>query len=256
MTYIQDTAGLLARFKSISKPALLTVTIIVCSVFMPVNAHAQRVNPMAFELTPSGSDSTAVLRVENTSQTKMTIELSASKISIDENGDEERLPAEDDFLIFPPQAFLDAGKVQSVRVKYIGDPAITQSEAYRIKVSQVPIDITGEGQSAIGLVVNFHTLATVAPKNAKIDLVVTSIRPNASGAWDMVIENKGSKMARLSRTNWNVSDGTTSKSFSSQEVADMTDKNLVMPGGKMALSIPALEGINPATAQIKINVPS
>jgi len=243
----------LALRKLTLRIALIAATFILSIATTTTAAHAQRVNPMAFELAPSGSDSTEILRVENTSQTKMTIELSAFKINIDKSGKETRIPADDDFLIFPPQAIIASGKVQNIRVKYIGDPAITQSSAYRVKVSQVPVDITGEQQSAVGLVINFHTLATVSPKNAKVDLQVRSITESSNARWDMVVENTGNKMARLSRTKWDVSDGKTSKKLNAQKVSDMTDTNLIMPGAKMTLSIPAIEGVNPATAKITIH---
>lgn len=253
MTYLKQTASSLALITSFSKSAFVTGALTLCSLLLPATAQAQRVNPMAFELTPSGSDSTAVLRVENTSQTMMTIELSASRISIDPEGKETREPAEDDFLIFPPQAIIASGKVQNVRVKYIGDPSISQSASYRVKVSQVPVDITGEQQSAVGLVVNFHTLATVSPKSAKADLSVRSIRTNASGGWDLDVENTGDKMARLSRTTWDIRDGSNKTSLNAQKVSEMTDKNLVLPGATLTLSIPAIEGMNASTTQIKIN---
>ena len=79
---------------------------------------------------------------------------------------------------------------------------------------------------------------------------------NRSGAWDVTIDNHGKKMGRLSRTIWKLTDGGQSKTLSSKEVADMTPKNLVMPGKALKLTIPAIEGFNPQTTTVEINAKS
>ena len=208
---------------------------------------------MSYELTPSGSDSSTSLRIENSSKIDMTLELVANKISIDGRGIETLTPAEDDFLIFPPQLILKAGKTQAIRVKYIGEPSLNESAPYRISVKQIPIDLKGTGQSGVGMVVNFHTLAHVAPKASKVDLRVSELVRNGTDAWDVTIDNHGKKMGRLSRTIWKITDGGQSKTLSSKEVADMTPRNLVMPGKALKLTIPAIEGFNLQTTSVEIN---
>jgi len=196
------------------------------------------------------------LRIENTSKVDMTLELLASRISVDDKGAETLSAAEDDFLIFPPQLILKAGKMQAIRVKYIGEPTISKSSAYRISVKQIPIDLSGSGRSGVGMVVNFHTLAHVAPKSAKVDLHVSKISNGGLGKWDISIYNRGEKMGRLSQTSWVITDGGHSKTLSLKEVADMTDKNFVMPGRTLNLTIPAIEGFNAGTTSVKINAKS
>ena len=240
------------KFPTLNKLVLAGMFFTTAAIFsMP--AYAQRVQPMSYELQPSGSASTTALRIENTSQTSMTIELSVSKISLDVTGIETRSPAEDDFLIFPPQMILKAGKTQAVRVKYIGDPTIKVSQPYRISIKQVPIDMTGQGKSGVGMVVNFHTLAIVSPAKAKTDLVVESMQRNADGSWDLLIANKGTKLARLSKTEWTISDGKKEKSFKKTEVANLTKKNLILPESTLSLTIDAIDGFDPATSTVKIH---
>lgn len=220
-------------------------------------AFAQRVEPMSYSLTPSGSGATKALRIENTTQKSITIELTANKITVDDFGSETKTLAEDDFLIFPPQAIIKPGKTQTVRVKYIGDPRIEKSAAYRITVGQLPIDLGGRTGGAVGFVINFHTLATVAPKDSVADLHVSSIKPSLNGDWDIAIENRGNRMGRLSRSTWKVSDSSgKTKTFAEQDVSKLTDKNLVMPGRTLKLSIPRLEGFNPNTTLVDISVRS
>lgn len=186
----------------------------------------------------------------------MTLELIASRISVDEDGKESLIQAEDDFLIFPPQLILKAGKTQAIRVKYIGEPTIEQSAPYRISIKQIPIDLSGSGKSGVGMVVNFHTLAHVTPLGAKTDLQVTKISGNAAGNWDISIDNRGKKMGRLSRTVWKLKDGDKTKTLSIKDVADMTDRNLVMPGQTLNLTIAPIAGFNPSTMTVEISAQS
>lgn len=238
---------------STSRLIIFITTLLLAAVVLTDQAFAQRVQPMSYELSPSGSSSSTSLRIENNSKVDMTLELMANKIVVDENGTETTLPAEDDFLIFPPQLILKSGKTQAVRVKYIGEPTIDQSVPYRISIKQIPIDLSGSGKSGVGMVVNFHTLAHVAPKSAKTDLHVSGLSNNGGGTWKITIDNRGKKMGRLSQTVWKFTDGSQSKTLSLKEVADLTPKNLVMPETTLTMTIPAVEGFNPSTTTVKIS---
>ncbi len=236
------------------KKALLGATLFAGLIALAMPANAQRVQPMAYDLGPSGSKSSTSLRIENTSQTDMTIELSASKISIDAMGIETRTPADDDFLIFPPQTILKGGKTQAIRVKYIGDPTIDKANPYRISIKQIPIDLSGEGKSAIGMVVNFHTLANVSPDKAVAKLNVDAIKPGAGGGWDVTVSNKGNNLGRISKTVWTFTDGGKSKILDKDEVGDLTDTSLILPGSTVSMTIKAPEGFSPHTSSVKIDV--
>lgn len=220
---------------------------------MASSAHAQRVSPMSYELAPRGSKTTVNLAVENTSQTDMTVEFEAYRVTLNPDGTEQRDLAEDDFLIFPPQTMVPAGKTQTVRVKYVGEPSIKESVPYRVSVLQVPVRARAEDSGGVGLTVRFNTLAHIVPDGAKTELSVSNIRANASGGWDLDISNSGNRMARLSRTEWEVSGGGKTEVIPRQEVARMTDRNLIMPGDKVTLSIPAVAGITPGSAAIRIS---
>ena len=124
---------------------------------------------------------------------------------------------------------------------------------YRISIKQIPIDLSGSGKSGVGMVVNFHTLAHVAPKSAKTDLHVSGLSNNGGGTWKITIDNRGKKMGRLSQTVWKFTDGSQSKTLSLKEVADLTPKNLVMPNTTLTMTIPAVEGFNPSTTTVKIS---
>jgi len=190
---------------------LSIVTILLCALVYS-NAQAQRVSPMVFELEPFGSDSSTSLRIENTKQSPLTIEISASQLNTNLHGKETLTPADDDFLIFPPQAIIQPGKTQMIRVKYIGEAALEQSQAYRIAVKQLPIDLKGDGTTNIGIAFHFFTLLNVTPEKTKPSLNIEKISPVDDQNWELTIVNSGDRFARLSTTEWDISDTQNSES--------------------------------------------
>lgn len=217
--------------------------------------YAQRVQPMVYELSPTGAGASTSLRIENTKSTPMTMEFVATKMMIDEVGNETNQPADDDFLIFPPQALIQPGKTQVVRVKYVGDPKLDHSVAYRVSVKQLPVTLEKSGSTGVAMLVNFNTLANVVPTSSSADLAVVEIAPAENGQWSVTVENRGDKYARLSKTKWRVesTDGSVdARVLSKSEVGAMTDLNLVLPKQKLSQTIPAIQGFNPAQTRIVI----
>lgn len=211
---------------------------------------------MVFELSPTGSKSSAVLRIENTQQNSMTVELVPTRIHMDELGNETLVSAEEDFLIYPPQTLIEPGKTQVVRVNYIGEPAINSSQAYRISVKQLPVNLRTSGHTGVGMVINFNTLLNVVPDNAAPELSVTSISANDEDTWDIAISNTGNRFQRLSKTVWNVIDTVNPSNtvrLKSLEVGQLTERNLVLPGSTLMMSIPSIEGFSPENVKIEIS---
>jgi len=234
----------------------LIALLFFASVIVAQSAFAQRVQPMVYELDATGSGASTSLRVENTKSVPMTLEFVASKIQLDEFGGETSELAEDDFLIFPPQALIKPGKAQVIRVKYIGDPQIETSQAYRISVKQLPVNLDKSGATGVAMLVNFHTLANVVPKSSEAALSVTNIVAADSNMWSITVENKGNRYARLSKTRWlvqNTQGGGKPLTLKSSEIGAMTELNLVLPNSKLTQLIPAIEGFDPSNTRIIID---
>ena len=223
-----------------------------------INAcFAQRVEPMVFELASSGNKSTTNLRINNNKSTPLTVEIEPSRISLDEQGNETRTLAEDDFLIYPPQTIIQPGKTQVVKVKYVGDPTIETSQAYRVSVKQVPVDLGLEEASSVGLLINFNTLANVIPAKAKTKAVldVESISKGDEGNWVVKINNTGNLYTRLSQTKWTISntnDPSKNKTFKKEEVNEMIEKKLILPNSSLTTKVKAIDGFSPETSSIII----
>ncbi len=238
-----------------TKPLLASLLVLSAMVLTIELSHAQRVQPMVFELATLGNESSQSLRIDNTTQNPLTMEFTASKIILDEFGNESREPADDDFLIYPPQTLVPAGQTQVVKVKYVGDPSISQSQAYRVSAHQLAVNLDREKGAGVGILINFDTLVNVVPPKAKANLVVSELSAADGENWNLVIQNTGNKFVRLSTTYWDVSstdENAKIKPMKIDTVGQLVKNNLVAPNSSMRLSIPAIASFKPESTSIDI----
>jgi fimbrial chaperone protein len=171
-------------------------------------ALAVRVQPMAYDLTPTGSGASKDLRVENTGDKPMPVELKVERRQILPDGSEKRIPAEDDFLIFPPQGIVPPNGFQTFRVQYVGDPAIRKTVLYVVTVVQLPIDTSGEKSTGVQFLFNMGTLAAVSPDGARPQLEIVDVKPAVTAAKLRIeVKNSGNGYARLRNGVWTLTGG-------------------------------------------------
>ena len=221
-------------------------------VSAPVQAH--RVYPMSYELAPAGSGAATVLRVDNTTERALTLEVSVEKRSWDERGNETRTPADEDFLILPPQMIVEPGKTQAIRVQYVGAPALDQTAMYVVGVNQVPVADPTAG-TGVQFVINFGTAAYVVPAGAKTELKIVSVgEANEAGKMEVVLENSGARYAPLGNTTWTFTNGAGQKmELSGDPLRETLVASVVPSGGRRIFTVPAEEGFA-LTAPIQLSI--
>jgi fimbrial chaperone protein len=187
-------------------------------------AHAMRVSPMVAELTTAGANSSARIEVQNVGTGPLAFETRITRIEYDENGQIKEVPADDDFLVFPPQGVLAPDARQVVRVQWLGQPDLPASQSYYLSVNQLPVDLTGEPGVQTGaqvqIVYHMKALITVAPPNASPKVEVVSAEagliqppPAADAAADAPLppkvpgmtihfRNTGTRYAMLAGSTW------------------------------------------------------
>ena len=180
--------------------------LIILTLMLSISySHAYQVQPLVAEMLATGPKSQLSMRVNNTGNDPVSIEILPTIISVMNDGAEKRTPAESDILVLPVTAVISPGKSQSFVVKYIGEPDLDHSKTYRISFIQTNIDLGDENETGIGLGVNFHPLISVIPKGAKphLKIIDQKLSPENSS---VTIKNTGNRYARLSKTEWVVSD--------------------------------------------------
>ena len=209
-------------------------------------ASAQSVQPMRFDLRPSGAEAQTTMQIENNRTHPITVEIVPDEISLDERGAEVLTSAEDDFLIFPPQAIIEPGRTQSVRVRYIGDAGLEASKSYRVTVKQIPVDLSGQQRSGVSMAFNFATLGAVVPVGAKPNLSVAPLTSGESGKAVATISNDGDAYARILAYDWTLRDGEREHVLSSDEVTSMMTgvSGLVPPSADRRFTLTLPEGFD------------
>ena len=171
-------------------------------------ALSTRVQPMMYDLTPFGSGSNQDLRVENNSDRELPVELRVERRFIAADGNETRKPAEDDFLIFPPQGNLAPNSFQTFRVRYVGEPNIDKTRLYVITVAQLPLQ-TGSAPTGVQILVSLGTSVAVTPPQARPAIAVTGVTKDAKNPdlLNVTLANTGGAYARLYNGSLSISSG-------------------------------------------------
>lgn len=167
------------------------------------SAYAFRVEPMSYTLATTGGEARRTLRVRNTQTTPVAVEVIVQRRSMDEAGRLAHTPADEDFLIFPPQTLVQPGASQAIRVQYIGDPQPDAARAYTIAVQQVPLLDPEDGTAAVEVVFRFGTAAYVVPRGARPNVLVEGVDPVTDDRLiGVTLHNAGNRHANLQDFDW------------------------------------------------------
>lgn len=165
------------RSRSLTVVLMILVTLVVCA--LTGNAWAMRVSPMVSEISTLGAGASARIEVQNIASTPLPYETSITRISFNADGTITETPADEDFLVFPPQGIAAPGARQIIRAQWIGDPAAAASMAYYMEIRQLPVDFesksTDVGSAAVQVVYHMKTLIIVAPPSTESAVQVVSV---------------------------------------------------------------------------------
>lgn len=232
--------------------------IFAASLFVASAAHAGvRVEPMSYDLTTSGTGARQDLRVENTAAQPTPVDIFVERREILPDGTEKRTPAEDDFLVFPPQGIIPANGFQTFRVQYIGAP-VTQTVLYTITIAQQPVDMSGSGESGVQVLFNLGTLAAVSPPGSEPQLVIENVAPSdEAGKVRVTVSNEGNRYTRLRTGRWTLTDGKgASETLEGQALQNAVAQPLIEPGTRRIIDLPVGTAFIREGAKAKYELPS
>ncbi|MEQ1754255.1 MAG: fimbria/pilus periplasmic chaperone [Micropepsaceae bacterium] len=218
------------RILSILVPTALVLTLVGI-------ADAYQVSPMIYDMQPSGQGASAVIRVNNTNSSPITIEMVAEKRLFDEAGKESREPADQDFVLFPPQAIVQPGATQAVRIQYVGQQKLDQSSTYTVTVKQVPVQLPNDGKSGVQFVFNFSTVANIVPAGAKASVEATSVEATGK-TLKVTLHNSGNKYANLALSSLDISGGSFTKTIKDEAWKKALGTSWILPGGSRIVEVP------------------
>ena len=222
----------------------------------PVAVEAARVSPMIVEVEPMGRESVARVELTNPGQAEFPVEVQMFRGVISEAGELELTPADEQFLVFPPQRVVPAQSQQVFRVQYIGEPELAASEIYYMQIRQIPVTVSPD-QSQVQVVVNFNVLVNVIPDGAEakpaFDSIVPVVRDEVSGI-EVRVVNRGTRYFTAGTVPWQVSgtaqDGTAVDfRLAPEDMAKLIGVGVVAPDRARVFFIPTEKPLREGTIQ-------
>ena len=210
----------------------------------PPPAHATSVSPIQLEMMAVGPKSRMQVTASNSSQAPMALEAQIQRIELDENGQQTTSKADDEFLIFPPQAMVSPGGTQVFRVEWLGGPDLAKSQTYQLALSQIPVKLP-KAQAAVQVVMSFGVLINVAPAKGtpQVKLVGTGIdtvgdKKATQRRPTITVENASNVHALLQDATIRLSSGSWSQTLSPGDFAQKVGMGLVQPGKRRKFTLP------------------
>lgn len=239
------------------------------------SVYAMRVSPMIVEMTTTGAGAVARIEVQNLNAGRLPFETRITRLTFDANGNVTETPADQDFLVFPPQGMLPQGARQVVRLQWVGGAELPTSQAYYLSVNQLPIPAEpgAAAQNAqVQVVYHMKALVVVAPPGAEPKVSVTSVKqaefqPPAAKKGDplppklpgleVTMKNDGRRHAMMSAFKW-IIDGKDTAGKPQRIAVLEEDLSRVVGSGYIAggggvrtFSFPIVKGFGPGPITVK-----
>ena len=205
-----------------------------------------QVAPLIIELADAPGTSGS-FQVKNTSTADLPVEVTVMHREIGPDGNTINVPADGDFVIFPPQMLIPGLETQVFRFQYLGNPDAAKSQSYYIFATQLPVDLDAtadtKGVSArISFLYEYGVAVHMVPHGAKPNMVVLQAKPKAradgSPGVALTIRNDGNRFARASEHELTVRYNGGSQTFGRDVLKAGLDNGMWLPGQTFEIDFP------------------
>ena len=207
----------------IPKTIVAVLALLVTSTFV---ALAYEVEPMRIVLDIGSGRTSSILNVRNTRDRDLPIEIVMKRRVVHPDGSQEFVPADEDFSIFPPLALIEPGNSQAVRITYIGDPTIEDSQAFVAEVQEVPV--SQDGFTGVVFAYNFGVAVYVRADQAQASVSVGEVRRTETGI-EFDVTNGGSDFAMLGDLGVRIQAGDQIVNLTAAQVAEVIENPIIPP---------------------------
>ena len=215
-------------------------TLFLALLYTPPIA-AMSVEPLVIDAVTTGKGSSQSFKVGNDGAAPLPVEIRISRMEIGSQGELAFEPADEEFIVYPPQAIIPKGGVQIFRLQWIGNPTIKASRTYRFSVSQVPVKLPKE-ISGIQINMSFGVIVSVSPPQGSAAVLVTGVTlsdlKDGKRTAALKVKNTGVKHAYLRNAAINLAGGGWSAKLSPFEVEQRVGLGIVQPGKERRFLLP------------------
>ncbi len=209
---------------------------------------------MSQQFAPVGADATQTFALNNEANEAVAIQIFVVKREVAPDGTETLTPADADFLVFPPQVAIPAGKSQLIQVRWLGTRTPATELTYRVIAEQLPVALVDRGQTGgrLEILMRYEGAIYITPPNAAPNVAVASAaRVDTPDGPRMAVSlrNSGTAHGLLDQAVLTVAgtgaDGRpVTKELRGEDLGPMASPN-ILAGNKRDFLLAWPEGLNP-----------
>ena len=178
---------------------------------------------------------TLVVRNPRESALPLTFEIVERLVR--EDGSEETAPADDRFVVFPPQMVVPAGQTQAVRVQWVGG-ALDQSRSFTLYGAEQPFAMENPQQSGVKTLLRMGASVHVTAEQFSPQVKVSAFQAVTQGT-SITLLNTGNEFVYIDDLTLQVGES----KISSYDLANAAGRTLLPPGDKRTFIVPDVRGV-------------
>jgi len=219
---------------------LFTVAVFLSSMLFSLQASALQMTPLSVVLKPSGGGAKQTFRVTNESNKPVAVQFSVTTRQ-QVNNKEVRRPADNQFMIYPPQTIIPARTTQKVRIEWLGKGNIPREQAYRLIAEQVHVSLTKQKQSGINMLMTLVNGLYVQPNGTRSKVQVKSVQRHGNRL-AVTLSNTGTRHQLMNYATLSLRNGGKVITLKGNRNLQGLDGNNVLAGSTKRFLIPLPKG--------------
>lgn len=221
-------------FRVLTVAAVLTAA----SLLPPLTARAFDIQPTASVIDLPHNRSGITVVVRNPRNVDLAVTTEVVERFVQEDGSERTEPADELFVVFPPQAVIPAGGTQALRVQWLG-PAPSPSRSFHLFASEVAVEFDATAAtSRVQTLLRMGASVHVAAAGSEPRPVITAAATNATGGVDVTLGNEGKRFLYIDSLALDFE----GKRVDGAALADAAGRTLVPPGGRRTFTVEDVSG--------------
>ncbi len=185
---------------------------------------------------PSGSSGKTII-IRNPRDFPLAATFEIVERTVHDDGTETQTPADDVFLIFPPQAVVPAGKTQALRVQWVG-PNVSTSRSFTLYGVEAPVSLSGDDGSAIHTILKMGATVHVTQTGLRPEPVLTASQTTEGGV-QVQIANEGSRFVYID----DLALAFANKTIAGRDLGNVALRTLIPPGATRTFVVPDVDGV-------------
>ncbi|PWQ95235.1 fimbrial biogenesis chaperone [Leucothrix arctica] len=198
--------------------------IFAAAVLVSPLASALQMEPLSLVLKPAGAGANQIFSVINESDKPIAVQFNMTTRQ-QKGAEEVRLPADDKFMIYPPQTIIPAKTAQKVRVQWLGDSRLQDEQAYRLIAEQVHVSLDKE-PTGVTMLMKLVGALYVQPSKTQSNVSVSAVQPQGDKL-SVTIANSGTRHQLLNKAILSLKHGNQVITLKGDQLLGMEGKNVL-----------------------------